>query len=126
MSTLASKVCGACGRRFEWRRKWARDWDRVRYCSGACRRRRVSSHDEELERAILALLCDRSPGASICPSEAARAAGDEGWRRRMESVRRAARRLAARGRVEITQGGRVVDPSACRGPIRVRLSGSAR
>ena len=39
----------------------------------------------------------------------------------MEEVRRAARRLVARGELEITQGGRVVDPSEFKGPIRLRL-----
>lgn len=39
----------------------------------------------------------------------------------MEPVRRAARRLVAAGAVEICQGGRVVDPSHARGPIRIRL-----
>ncbi|MSZ56284.1 MAG: DUF2256 domain-containing protein [Actinobacteria bacterium] len=31
------KICVVCGRPFEWRRKWARDWDQVRYCSDQCR-----------------------------------------------------------------------------------------
>jgi len=34
---LPSKDCAACGRPFSWRKKWARDWDNVRYCSDACR-----------------------------------------------------------------------------------------
>jgi hypothetical protein len=34
---LPEKVCAACGRAFHWRKKWARDWDSVRYCSDACR-----------------------------------------------------------------------------------------
>ena len=34
---LPQKVCAACGRLFTWRKKWARDWDAVRYCSDACR-----------------------------------------------------------------------------------------
>ena len=38
----------------------------------------------------------------------------------MEPARRAARRLVARGEAEITQGGRPVDPSTAKGPIRVR------
>jgi len=42
------------------------------------------------------------------------------WRALMESARRAARRLVVAGRVEITQGGVVVDPSTARGPIRIR------
>lgn len=37
---LPTKVCATCGRPFTWRKKWARDWDEVRYCSEACRRNR--------------------------------------------------------------------------------------
>ena len=34
---LPTKTCTACGRPFTWRRKWARDWENVRYCSRRCR-----------------------------------------------------------------------------------------
>ena len=34
---LPTKPCAGCGRPFAWRKKWARDWDQVRYCSDACR-----------------------------------------------------------------------------------------
>lgn len=34
---LPQKVCLACGRPFSWRRKWARDWDQVKFCSDRCR-----------------------------------------------------------------------------------------
>ncbi|KJY15945.1 MULTISPECIES: DUF3253 domain-containing protein [Streptomyces] len=79
--------------------------------------------DRRLERAILELLERRAPTATICPSDAARAVyeGDgDGWRALMEPARRAARRLVAAGQVEITQGGRRVDPAKARGPIRIR------
>lgn len=118
--TPPDKVCAACGRTFAWRRKWARDWEQVRYCSDACRRHGVDATDTALEAAILDLLADRR-GATICPSEAARAVGGEDWRPLMEPTRRAARRLVARGALEITQGGRVVDPSTAKGAIRLRL-----
>ncbi|MDX2237587.1 MAG: DUF2256 domain-containing protein, partial [Hyphomonadaceae bacterium] len=26
-----------CGRPFAWRKKWARDWEAVKYCSDRCR-----------------------------------------------------------------------------------------
>lgn len=32
------KTCERCGRPFEWRKKWERDWDNVKYCSEKCRR----------------------------------------------------------------------------------------
>jgi hypothetical protein len=34
---LPTKICAACGRPFAWRKRWARDWESVRYCSDACR-----------------------------------------------------------------------------------------
>ena len=37
-SDLPSKVCPVCLRPFTWRRKWAKTWNEVRYCSEACRR----------------------------------------------------------------------------------------
>jgi len=117
------KVCAVCGRRIEWRRKWARDFDSVKYCSDGCRRRGRSRSaqriDEDLVRAILDLLETRAAGATICPSEAARRVGGEAWRELMEPARAAARRLEADGVVIITQRGRRVDPSTATGPIRI-------
>jgi Protein of unknown function (DUF3253) len=77
--------------------------------------------DDQLESTILGLLERQREGATICPSDAARAAGDEEWRSLMEPTRDAARRLVEAGRIEVTQGGEVVDPSTARGPIRLRL-----
>ncbi len=117
----ATKPCAVCGRVITWRRKWARSWAEVRYCSDACRRRGAGDPaDVALEAAVLALLADRARGATICPSEAARAVGGADWRELMEPARAAARRLVAAGEVEITQGGSVVDPSTAKGPIRLR------
>lgn len=104
-----------------WRASWRRNWEDVRYCSDACRRRKVGDTDRALEAAIVDLLSGRSRGATICPSEAARAVGGEEWRGLMEPARAAARRLRHAGVVEITQQGRPVDPSRARGPIRIRL-----
>jgi hypothetical protein len=110
----------SCGRAFAWRKAWARDWEQVRYCSSACRKRGVTTTDAALEQAITDLLAGRPAQATICPSEAAHRVGGEDWRPLMEPARRAARRLVAAGTLEITQGGRVVDPSTARGPIRLR------
>jgi hypothetical protein len=35
---FAPKVCLNCGLEFEWRKKWARDWDQVKYCSEKCKK----------------------------------------------------------------------------------------
>ena len=121
-----------------WRKSWDRNWDEVRYCSKACRRRRVSSVDRALEAAIVDLLDQR--GGTICPTEAIhlvssdvdepalteRALSEQTRTEQAlsEPARRAARRLAAAGVVEIVQDGRVVDPSTAKGPIRVRRAAS--
>lgn len=123
------KTCASCGRRIEWRKKWERDWENVKYCSTSCRKRGVTAQDEQLEQSILDLLAQRKGGVTICPSEAARQvggsrgsdeSGEEPWRELMEPARRAARRLVAAGEVEITQKGKVVDPSTAKGAIRIR------
>ncbi len=121
MSTSPLKTCAVCGRTITWRKKWERDWENVRYCSDRCRGRKAEGESGALERRILEMLVTRARDATMCPSEVARAEGGEHWRERMEPVREAARRLVARGEVEILQGGRVVEPSTAKGPIRLRL-----
>mmetsp|Transcript_141457 Transcript_141457/g.260697 ORF Transcript_141457/g.260697 Transcript_141457/m.260697 type:complete len:158 (+) Transcript_141457:35-508(+) len=37
-SNLPSKQCVQCGRPFDWRKKWEKVWDEVKYCSERCRR----------------------------------------------------------------------------------------
>ncbi|WP_081627049.1 DUF2256 domain-containing protein [Bordetella sp. FB-8] len=37
---LPEKPCERCGRPMQWRHKWARHWDQVKYCSERCRRQR--------------------------------------------------------------------------------------
>ena len=123
VSVPEPKTCASCGRTIEWRKKWARSWADVKYCSDACRRHKVTDTDRALEASIRSLLASRKGGATICPSEAARAVGGEDWRDLMEPARRAARRLVAADEVEVPQGGKVVDPSTAKGPIRVRRSG---
>ena len=44
---LPTKLCAACGRRFAWRKKWARDWDAVKFCSDACRSGRRAAAREK-------------------------------------------------------------------------------
>ncbi len=117
-----SKICSTCGRRFEWRRAWARDWHEVKYCSQRCRRHKPGARERDIETTMLRMLEERARGSSICPSDVARMIESDDWRPLMEPVRQAARRLVATGAVEITQGGRPVDPSTTRGPIRIRLA----
>ena len=82
----------------------------------------LSEEDDALEATILELLGKRAEGATICPSDAARAVSPDDWRDWMEAARDAARRLVAQGRVTITQGGEAIDPTTIHGPIRIRLN----
>jgi hypothetical protein len=34
---LPAKPCLHCSRPFAWRKKWARDWEQVKFCSDRCR-----------------------------------------------------------------------------------------
>ncbi|MEI7699350.1 MAG: DUF2256 domain-containing protein [Planctomycetia bacterium] len=36
-ANLPEKTCAHCLRQIVWRKKWARDWALVRYCSDRCR-----------------------------------------------------------------------------------------
>lgn len=125
MSGADDRWCDSCGRRITWRKAWAEVWHEIRWCSDACRRRKVRAVDTQLESAIAVLLAARARGATICPSEAARAVGGEDWRELMEPARAAARRMVVRGELDIVQGGRVVDGSTAKGPIRLRRRDNA-
>ena len=37
-AALSRKLCATCGRPMTWRRRWARTWAEVRYCSERCRK----------------------------------------------------------------------------------------
>lgn len=78
--------------------------------------------DDEIRRQMLAVLRERGPDKTACPSEVARRVRPEKWRDVMPDVRRVAARLQEAGRVEVTQGGEPVDPEAASGPIRLGLS----
>lgn len=119
MPTPEPKACASCGRRIEWRSKWAKSWDDVRYCSDACRRRKLTSVDVRLEQLLRALVLEAGRGG-VDPEEAARCVDTAGWKALREPARRAARRMVADGVAEMVQGGRVVDPSTAKGDVRVR------
>ncbi|NNE88387.1 MAG: DUF2256 domain-containing protein [Silicimonas sp.] len=44
---LPTKLCATCGRPFAWRKKWARDWEQVRYCSKRCQGEKDKAPDKE-------------------------------------------------------------------------------
>lgn len=117
------KVCVQCGRSFEWRKKWEKNWNEIKYCSDRCRGQFKSQGKTEsimFQKLIVDLLKLRSAGKTICPSEILSSEQKQDSQR-MEQVRQAARLLAHEGVIEITQSGKPVDPDSFRGPIRLRL-----
>lgn len=41
-AALPSKPCAHCGLAMSWRRRWAKNWAEVKFCSERCRRARVA------------------------------------------------------------------------------------
>jgi hypothetical protein len=39
---LPSKKCLVCGLPFNWRKKWEKNWNEVKYCSEKCRKNKKS------------------------------------------------------------------------------------
>eukprot|EP00898_Chlorokybus_atmophyticus_P008093 jgi/Chlat1/8285/Chrsp78S09211 len=69
---------------------------------------------------------DLQRSRNVTPEHAARAVDPAGWRDLMDATREAARRLARRGLIAITQRGETRDPDApFKGPIRLRIKVSA-
>ncbi len=90
--------------------------------------------DARIEAELLRLCAARGPDRSFCPSEVARAllpaTPDEAaggstprWQSLMGPVRRVAFALARQGGLDVLRKGRVVEPEAVRGVIRLRARG---
>jgi hypothetical protein len=77
---------------------------------------------DRLRAAVLALARHRTP-STICPSDAARVAGGDGWRDLMPDARLVARDLARVGHVVVLQKGAPLDPDdPWTGTVRIRLA----
>jgi hypothetical protein len=68
--------------------------------------------------ATLALLAKRAPGATVCPSEVARAVATDGdWRREMPTVHAAVDHLVDEGVIRLSWKGQALPTRA--GPYRI-------
>lgn len=115
--------CFSCGRPFELNHRRGGDGNLVKYCSKGCRSKKLEKNTE-LEDALLSMIKERSP-KSICPSDFARSYFDEDrWKDQMETVRCAARRLAQKEEIVVTQKGMEVGSLNFKGPIRLELKKS--
>ena len=111
------KICEGCGRTIEPRKKWAHQWDQIKFCSEKCRRNKKNN---SYESKILDLLKTKDFDKTICPSEVL-PDNQKTDKIIMEAVRSSARILVAKGEIVIMQKGYVVDPSTAKGPIRLKL-----
>jgi hypothetical protein len=105
-----SKVCPACGRSFEWRKRWERNWEAIVYCSKRCSGTKGKSQDTMALAAAIETHVRASPrgecfAASVFSTPLD--ANDRAPHRARQDVLAAIRLLAHRGVVEILHGGRV-------------------
>ncbi len=111
------KICQTCGRVITWRKKWADDWDQVRFCSKRCRGARPNATDRALEDAILAAL---QSAREVALEDAVSGVPADRRGDMRERGRQAARRLTSDGRIVLYQKGKRVDPSTAKGDLDVR------
>jgi hypothetical protein len=81
---------------------------------------------DSIAETMLALVAERGPGKTVCPSEVARALGGphpDGWGPLMQPVRRVAVDLMKQGRLVIRRKGRPVDPDDFKGVYRIGPAG---
>ena len=77
-----------------------------------------------LEASMLALIAERGPDKTICPSDVARAVGGnhpDQWGPLMQPIRKVAVRLAGDGRLVIYRKGKPADPANFKGVYRLGL-----
>lgn len=113
-----SKICESCGRSFDYRKKWEKNWHEIKYCSDECRK---NKNKFDFTKAIMKLLSERATTSTICPSEVLPVEQKQNTAM-MEHVRRSARKLAHEKKILITQKGQAVDPDNFKGPIRLKLN----
>ncbi len=108
----------------------AEDWAAERTARGRVHEAKLALGErgpawwERIEDAIRALVDERGPDRTACPSEVARLfVGADRLRELMPHVREAAARLAERGEIAVTQRGEAVDARTARGPIRLASAG---
>ena len=117
---LPEKVCQSCGRKFRLRKSLKNNWEEVKYCSNACRKRKVTKFDKRIEILILELLETQPHQKSISTRDIAKTLYAKGEKKLFEPIKRAARRLELNDFVIISQDGKKVDSSKAKGHLHIR------
>jgi len=116
-----TKLCASCGRIFSYQKRWAKNWEAVRYCSSSCRQDKFEKRDVILEATILSQLNTLPKNTTISLSDIEKNTELPNIRNLKERLRRAVRRLLAKDKLDILQKGRLVDASTAKGDIELRL-----
>tara|TARA_B100001250_G_C19350371_1_gene593118 strand:- start:107 stop:499 length:393 start_codon:yes stop_codon:yes gene_type:complete len=119
-TNIPQKSCSSCGRSFTWRKSFTRNWEGVKYCSNACRRRKLSKIDQRIEKTIIELLESQSNLTPLSTRQIADFLDFGKDKNLLESIKRAARRLESKNLVIITQDGKRVDSSTAKGHLQIR------
>ena len=119
-TNLPQRSCSSCGRSFTWRKSFAKNWDAVKYCSNACRKRKLSKIDQQIENSIFELLETQTYPTPLTTGQIADLLDFGNDKNLLESIKRAARRLEAKSFVMITQDGKRVDSSTAKGHLQIR------
>ena len=78
-----------------------------------------TGHRARLAATMRALLHNRRPEATICPSDAARTVGGQSWRDLMDAAREVAAELSQAGIIVVRQHGIDVEMASAVGPVRL-------
>ena len=119
-TNLPQRSCSSCGRSFTWRKSFAKNWEDVKYCSSACRNRKLSKIDQQIENSILELLEAETYSNPLSTDQIADFLDFGNDKNLLESIKRAARRLEMKSFVIITQDGKRVDSSTAKGHLQIR------
>ena len=117
---LPQKSCSSCGRSFTWRKSFAKNWADVKYCSNACRKRKLSKIDQRIEKIIIELLEAQPHPTPLDTTQIADFLDFGNDKNLLESIKRAARRLESKSFVIITQDGKKVNSSTAKGHLQIR------
>lgn len=119
MSTPPDKICEACGRAFSWRKRAARTWDQVRYCSRRCRSAGAYAPPESLILTIVETLAQPAPGRAWTVIALERALRPRGHT--STELRVALRGLVREARVLALDGPRKIAPERLQNATYLRL-----
>lgn len=106
------KTCKACGRDFQWRKKWANNWEDVKFCSKACSNMNLESL-EILKALLLNTIRSSNDGITL---DQIKVNYDK------KLIHSALRLLEIEGKVELFKANKKIKAQNLNGNIRIKKS----